>query len=68
MISLRAACHQTTHRPKHSGDSAAPSTMQPPHLTYSLVVVILGAVAIIRGYLPARRAARIDPLVALREG
>jgi ABC-type antimicrobial peptide transport system permease subunit len=36
-------------------------------LTFLAVSSILAAVALLAGWLPARRAARIDPVLALRQ-
>ena len=35
-------------------------------LTYASVSALIAAVAFVAGWLPARRAARIDPFIALR--
>jgi ABC-type antimicrobial peptide transport system permease subunit len=41
----------------------------PPHdpVTFFGVVLVLGFAGLLAAYLPARRAARIDPMQALRE-
>jgi ABC-type antimicrobial peptide transport system permease subunit len=35
-------------------------------ITFLAMVVVLGAIALLAGYIPARRASRINPMVALR--
>ncbi len=35
-------------------------------LTFGLVLILLGITAMLAGFVPARRASRVDPIVALR--
>jgi ABC-type antimicrobial peptide transport system permease subunit len=36
--------------------------------TFAVIALFLGAIAIMASYIPARRASRVSPIIALREG
>jgi ABC-type antimicrobial peptide transport system permease subunit len=41
-------------------------TAQTDPITFVATVILLGAVGLLAGYLPARRASKIHPMIALR--
>jgi hypothetical protein len=61
LVAIPAALALT---PLKRGVLADVATTEP--WTYVAVVALLGAAALLASYLPARRATRVDPLVALR--
>jgi putative ABC transport system permease protein len=41
--------------------------VSPTHpITFALVALLLGAVGLLAGYVPARRAVRVDPMITLK--
>jgi ABC-type antimicrobial peptide transport system permease subunit len=63
----RSATGSTEGRRSDSGEPQLFGVTPYDVPTYAIVIVLLGAIAALASFLPARRAARIEPLTALRQ-